>query len=333
MDILDEYSGARMVDGIRRHPSAPIDPSLFGRNIKKSLYHSNRKYTESTAHQKWSIELMLDSLVSSTQAYLNTTIPLSNIVIAFPSRIYATEQGTTNLSEAFQNVNIGDIGGISIAHYMAIDELLTSFRSAARHSKPQQYTALVIDYSKEAFSTMVIESLDSMDHWQDIQVAQYNVDFHRGHNNATGDGHFLKIKQRLDELITLVGPRGKFFHLILMGDQASQEEFLSVADWVLHDRIERWDRKQLSTCVLRDSYDPAFIGAQTGAKISLTDQWWDEWDFYARRPLLITRPLSKLRHLWMEITLNVEAYSWALKRYFVPEPFIKAQRSIYLIGQ
>ena len=112
-----------------------------------------------------------------------------------------------------------------------------------RHSKPQQYTALVIDYSKEAFSTMVIGSLDSIDHWEDIQIVQYDVDFQLGYN-ATEYRHFLNIKHRLDQVSTLVGSRGKFFHLILMGDQASQEEFQSVADWVLHDRIERWDQKQ-----------------------------------------------------------------------------------------
>jgi hypothetical protein len=337
MDILDEYYGARIVDGLFRQPYAPIDPSLGGRNIKRSPYNSHQKYTESTTHQKSPIELMLDSLISSTQIYINTTIPLPNIYITFPSRIYATEQGMTNLTEAFQNVDIGDIGGLSIAHYLAVDNILYGLRSAARHSKPQEYTALVIDYSKDALSTMVIGPLDSMDHWEDIQIVQYEVDFDLGYNNATDYRHFLRIKQNLDELTTLVGPRGKFFHLILMGDQASEEEFLSVADWVLHDRIERWDQKKLFTCLLRDSYDPAFTGAQAAARMSLINQWWDEWDFYARRPLLITRPLSRLRHLWMEIRLSVEACSWSLKRYFVPESAFQqrkeVERPIYLIGQ
>lgn len=325
-----------MVDGLFRQPFAPIYPSLVGQNIKESLYNNHRENTN-TSPEKSPIELMLGSLVSSTQAYLDTTIPLPNIYITFPSRIYATEQGTTNLTKAFQNVNIGDLGGLSMAHYLAVENKLYGLRSAARHSKPQAYTALVIDYSKEAFGTMVIGPLDSMDHWEDIQTVQYDVDFQLGYNNATDDGHFLRIKQRLDGLTTLVGTRGKFFHLILMGDQASQEEFQSVADWVLHDRIERWDQKQLSTCPLPYPNDPTFTGAQAAARMSLIDQWWDESDFYAQRPLLITRPLSILRQLWMEIRLNVEVYSWTLKRYVVPEPASQqheeAERPIYLIGQ
>jgi hypothetical protein len=336
-EMLDEYSRARMVDGLFRQPFAPIYPSVVGQNIKHSPYNSHLKHTESTTHEKSPIELMLSSLVSSTQSYINTTVPLPNIYITFPSRIYATDQGTTTLTEAILNVDIRDIRGLSLAHYLAVDNKLYGLRSAGRHRKPQEYTALVIDYSKEAFSTMVIGPLDSMDRWEDIQIMQYDVDFQLGYNNATDDRHLLRIKQRLDELTSLVGPRGKFFHLILMGDQASQEEFLSVADWGLHDRIERWGQRQFSTCPLPGSRDPTFTGAQAAARMSLIDQSWDEWDFYAQRPLLITRPLSILRQLWMEIRLNVEAYSWALKRYFVPESTSQrreeAERPTYLIGQ
>lgn len=336
-EMLDEYSGARTVDAFFRQPSAPIYPSVVGQNIKQSPYNNHLKHTESTTHEKLPIELMLSSLVSSTQSYINATIPLPNIYITFPSRIYATDQGTTTLTEAFLNVDIRDIGGLSLAHYLAVDNKLYGLRSAARHSKPQEYTALVIDYSKEAFSTMVIGPLDSMDHWEDIQIVQYDVDFQLGYNNATDDRHLLRIKQRLDELTSLVGPRGKFFHLILMGDQALQEEFLSVADWGLHDRIERWNQRQLSTCPLPGSHDPTFTGAQAAARMSLIDQSGDEWDFYAQRPLLITRPLSILRQLWMEIRHNVQVYLWSLKIYFVPEPMSrqgeKAERRIHLIGQ
>lgn len=335
-EILDEYSAKRSVGGLFRQPSAPIYPSLSGGNIKRSPYN-NHQNTETTSPDRSPIELMLGSLVSSTQSCINTTFPLPNIYITFPTRIYVTEQGTKNLAEAFQNIDIGDIGGLSMAHYLTADDKLYGLRSAARHSKPQKYTALVVDYSKEAFSTMVIGPLDSMDHWEDIQIVQYDVDFNLGYNNATHDGHFLGIKQHLDELSTLVGPRGKFFHLILMGDQASQEEFRSVADWVLHDRIERWDQTQLSTCPLPSSHDPTFTGAQAAARMSLIDQLWDEWDFYAQQPLLITRPLSILRQLWMEIRHNAEVYSWALKRYFVTESVSQqreeAERPIYLIGQ
>lgn len=336
-EILDEYSGARMVDGLFRQPSAPICPTLNGRNVKRSPYNNVRNYTESTKLEKSPIDLMLQSLVSSTQSYINTTIPLSNIYVTFPSRIYATEQGTTNLTRAFQNVNIENIGGLSLAPYLIVDEKLFGLRSAARHSKPQEYTALVIEYSKDVFSTMVIGPLDSMDHWEDIQISRYDVDFHLGHYNITDDRHFQKIKQHLDDLTTLVGPRGKFFHLILTGDQASQEEFQAVVDWTLHDKIERWDRKHLCTCPLSSSHDLAFARAQAAARISLIDQWEDEWDFYAQRPLFITRPLSILRLHWMIIKLSVEDYSGSLRKYFAlkfaSEQRKEAERPICLIDQ
>lgn len=335
-EILDEYSGARIVDELFRQPFAPIYPSLNGRLIKQSAYNNLRNHKEGAGHEMSPIELMLESLVSSTQSYINTTVPLPNIYITFPSRIYATEKGTTNLTRAFQKVDMGDIGGLSMAHYLVVDDKLYGLRSSARHSKPQEYTALVIEYSREVFSTMVVGPLDSMDHWEDIQILQYDIYFHLGNDNATDDHHFLRIKQRLDEVTTLVGPRGKFFHLILMGEQALEEEFLSIVNWVLHDKIERWDKKQLTTCPLY-SHNPTFAGARAAARISLIDQWEDEWDFYARRQLLITRPLSILRLLWMDIKLSVEAYSWSLKRYFVSESTSQrrneAEKSLYLIGQ
>lgn len=336
-EILDEYSGARMVDGLFRQPSAPICPTLNGRNVKRSPYDNFRIHTETTTLEKSPIDLMLQSLVSSTRSYINTTISLPNIYITFPSRMYATEHGTTNLTRAFQNVDIANIGGLSLAPYLTVGKKLYSLRSAGRHSKPQEYTALVIEYSKDVFSTMVIEPLDSIDHWEDIQISRYDLDFHLGYHNVTNDCHFQKIKQRLDEITTLVGPRGKFFHLTLMGDQASQEQFQSVVEWALHDKIERWDQKQLLTCPLSSSHDPTFAGAQAAARMSLIDQWEDEWDFYAQRPLFITRPLSILRLFWVEIKLSVEANLGALTRYFAPksapEQHTEAERLIYLIGQ